>query len=107
MICDVAYFETCLAPEDFERAQGLTESHLGFFMHREAMASQPPERFPSAYHDLAQAHHEAAEELAHVMPSKDFKQILPKLDGVLKACVACHAEYKVSDRSPLRGRSKQ
>ena len=96
-----------LAAEDFERAQGLTETHLGFFMHRQAMASQSPDQFPPEYHDLAMAHHEAAEELARAMPSKDFKQILPKLDGVLKACVACHTEYKVADPSPVRGRSKQ
>ena len=96
-----------LASEDFDRAQGLTENHLGFFMHRQAMASQLPQRFPPAYHDLATAHHEAAEELARAMPTKDFKQILPKLDNVLKACIACHAEYKVASRSPLRGRSKQ
>jgi hypothetical protein len=94
-----------LAAEDFERAQALTETHLGFFMHRQAMASQEPERFPPAYHDLAMAHHEAAEELARVMPSKDFKQILPKFDGLLRACVACHAEFKVEDRPELRERS--
>jgi hypothetical protein len=85
-----------LVEEDFERAQGLTEAHLGFFMHRQAMARQQPERFPPAYHDLAMAHHEAAEELGRVMPTHDLKQILPKLDGVLKACVACHLEYRVS-----------
>jgi len=95
-----------MAAEDFERAQGLTEAHLGFFMHRQAMASQLPQRFPPEYHDLAAAHHEAAEELARTMPSKDLKQILPKLDGVLKACVACHTEYKVADRSPWRARHK-
>lgn len=85
-----------LVDEDFERAQGLTEAHLGFFMHRQAMAQQQPEHFPPAYHDLAMAHHEAAEELGRVIPTHDLKQILPKLDGVLKACVACHLEYRVS-----------
>ena len=85
-----------LVEEDFERAQGLTEAHLGFFMHRQAMAQQQPEQFPPAYHDLAMAHHEAAEELGGVMPTHDLKQILPKLDGVLKACVACHLEYRAS-----------
>jgi hypothetical protein len=85
-----------LVDEDFERAQGLTEAHLGFFMHRQAMAQQQPEQFPPAYHDLAMAHHEAAEELGRVMPTHDLKQILPKLNGVLKACVACHLEYRVS-----------
>jgi hypothetical protein len=82
-----------LAEEDFRLAQGLTESHLGFFMHRHAMARQKPENFPAAYHDLAMAHHEAAERLADSMPSRDLKQILPQLNNVLKACVACHLEY--------------
>jgi DNA-binding GntR family transcriptional regulator len=50
-----------LVEEDFERAQGLTEAHLGFFKHRQVMAEQQPERFPPAYHDFAMAHHEAAE----------------------------------------------
>ena len=85
-----------LVDEDFERAQGLTEAHLGFFMHRQSMAQQQPEHFPPAYHDLAMAHHEAAEALGRVMPTHDLKQILPKLEGVLRACVACHLEYRVS-----------
>jgi hypothetical protein len=84
-----------LAREDFGSAQRLTEAHLGFFMHRQAMLHQKPEDFPPAYHDLAMAHHEAAEALARVMPTKDLKQILPKLDGVLRACVACHLVYKL------------
>ena len=84
-----------LAREDFGSAQRLTESHLGFFMHRQAMLQQKPEDFPPAYHDLAMAHHEAAEALARVMPTKDLKQILPKLDGVLRACVACHLAYRL------------
>ena len=88
-----------LVEEDYELAKGLTESHLGFFMHRQAMAQQQPENFPPAYHDLAIAHHEAAEELARVIPTKDLKQILPPFNNVLKACVACHLEYKVRDAS--------
>lgn len=85
-----------LADEDYELAKGLTEMHLGFFMHRQAMARQKAEDFPPAYHDLAMAHHEAAEELAKVMPTRDLKQILPRFNGMLKACVACHLEYKVA-----------
>lgn len=84
-----------LVEEDYELAKGLTETHLGFFMHRQAMASQQPESFPPAYHDLAMAHHAAAEELARIIPSKDLKQILPQYNNVLKACVACHLEFKV------------
>lgn len=84
-----------LVEEDYESARGLTESHLGFFMHRQAMAKQEPENFPPAYHDLAMAHHEAAEELARMISTKDLKQILPPFNHVLKACVACHLEYKL------------
>ncbi len=85
-----------LAEENYELAKGLTETHLGFFMHRQAMARQSPENFPPGYHDLAMAHHRAAEELAEVMPTRDLKRILPKFNGLLKACVACHLEYKVA-----------
>jgi len=88
-----------LVEEDYELAKGLTESHLGFFMHRQAMASQQPENFPPAYHDLAMAHHAAAEELARIIPTKDLKQILPRFNNVLKACVACHLEFKVGEHS--------
>ncbi|TKS61220.1 MAG: hypothetical protein EWM72_00707 [Nitrospira sp.] len=88
-----------LVEEDYESAKGLTEAHLGFFMHRQAMARQQPENFPPAYHDLAMAHHEAAEELARIIPTKDLKQILPQFNNLLKACVACHLEYKVRDAS--------
>ena len=84
-----------LADEDYRLAQGLTESHLGFFMHRYSMARQAPADFPPAYHDLAMAHHAAAEKLADVMPTKDLKQILPEFNNVLKACVACHLEYRL------------
>jgi len=85
--------------EDYELARGLTESHLGFFMHRQAMVQQHPEQFPPVYHDLAMGHHEAAEELVRIIPSKDMKQILPRFTNVLKACVACHLEFKVRDHS--------
>jgi len=84
-----------LAEEDYRLAQGLTESHLGFFMHRHAMARQDPANFPPAYHDLAMAHHAAAEKLADVIPTQDVKQILPQFNNVLKACVACHLEYRL------------
>ena len=88
-----------LVEEDYELAKGLTELHLGFFMHRQAMAQQQPDNFPPAYHDLAMAHHAAAEELARIIPTKDLKQILPQFNNVLKACVACHLEFKVKSGS--------
>ena len=101
-----------LAEEDFDRAKGLTEAHMGFFMHRHPIspaqpqarqdapfpgATRQPEHFPPAYHDLALAHHEAADDLAKVMLARDLKLILPKLNNVMKACVACHLEYKVKE----------
>lgn len=88
-----------LVEEDYELAKGLTESHLGFFLHRQMMAQQQPERFPPAYHDLALAHHAAVEAFARIIPTKDVKQILPQLNNVLKACVACHLEFKVKGGS--------
>jgi hypothetical protein len=88
-----------LVEEDYELAKGLTESHLGFFLHRQMMAQQQPERFPPAYHDLAMAHHAAVEEFARIIPTKDVKQILPQFNNVLKACVACHLEFKVKGGS--------
>jgi hypothetical protein len=89
-----------LAAEDFQSAQKLTEAHLGFAVHRQAMADRQPGDFPPAYHDLAMAHHEAAEALARIMPSKDFRQIVPKLNDVLKACVACHQDFRVPQTTP-------
>ena len=88
-----------LVEEDYELARGLTELHLGFFMHRLAKASEPSENFPPAYHDLAMAHNAAAEELARIIPTRDMKQILPQFNNVLKACVACHLEVKIREQS--------
>ena len=82
-----------LAEEDFEKAKDVTETRLGFAIHRAAMRQQKPENFPPAYHDLAIAHHEAAENLAMVIPSKDLKQILPHLERTLNACVQCHEKF--------------
>jgi len=68
-------------------------------MHQQAMAQQQPGNFPPDYHDLAMAHHAAAEELARIIPTKDLEQILPQFNNVLKARVACHLEYKVEEQS--------
>jgi hypothetical protein len=88
-----------LVVEDYELAQGLAESHLGYFTHRQAKALQELGKFLPAYHDLTMAHHEAAGELARSISTRDLKQILPPFNNVVKTCVACHLEYKVSDRS--------
>lgn len=83
-----------LAEGQFELAQNLTETRLGFSKHREAMRKQKPEIFPPAYHDFAMAHHQAAEDLAKVISSKNLNRILPHLERTLKACVQCHENFK-------------
>lgn len=88
-----------LVEEDYELARGLTELHLGFFMHRQEITSQKAENFPHGYYELAQLHREAAEDLARIIPTKDLKQILPKFNSMLKACVACHLEFKITEPS--------
>lgn len=82
-----------LAKKNFQEAQVIAEGRLGFAKHREAMQRQRPETFPPAYHDLARAHHEAAESLAAAMPSKDLDRILPHLERTLRTCVTCHQRY--------------
>jgi len=85
---------SALAQSNFSKAEDITRNQLGFAKHREAMRRQQPENFPLAYHDLAMAHHEAAEELAQAMPSHDLKEILPHLERTLRACVVCHRTYQ-------------
>jgi cytochrome c556 len=102
-----------LVEEDFELARGLTELHLGVFVHRHLISPAPPQarqdaalpeasqhskNFPPVYDDLAMAHNAAAEELAKIIPTKDLKQILPQFNSVLKACVACHLEFTVREQ---------
>lgn len=83
-----------LAHEEFDKAQEITETQLGFAKHREAMQRQKAENFPPEYHDLAMAHHRAAEDLAHAIPSHQLKLILTHLEQTVHACVACHRVYK-------------
>jgi hypothetical protein len=90
---------SALVDEDYELARGLTELHLGFFMHRQEITSQKAENFPHGYQELAAAHNAAAEELARIIPTRDMKQILPKFNSMLKACVACHLEFKITEPS--------
>lgn len=86
-----------LADEDFKLAQGVMEAHVGFFARRNAVARQKMESIPPSYQALALAHVDAAKGLAAIIPSKDMKQILPRLNGLLKTCMACHLEYKVGE----------
>ncbi|MBI5776872.1 MAG: hypothetical protein HY444_05725 [Nitrospirae bacterium] len=86
-----------LAEEDFELARGVTEAHLGFFSRRHVVTREKMEKIPHAYRDLAMAHYRAGQELVKVIPSKDMKQILPRVNGLLKTCMACHLEYRVGE----------
>lgn len=83
-----------LGKEDFLLAQELTENELGMAKHRVAMRRQMPRNFPPQYHDLAMAHHHAAEDLSKEIPSKELPRILPALARTLQACVDCHRVYK-------------
>lgn len=86
-----------LADEDFKLAKGVMEAHVGFFARRNAIAREKMEAIPPAYQTLALAHVDAAKGLAAIMPTRDMKQILPRVNGLLKTCMACHLEYKVGE----------
>jgi len=61
-------------------------------MQREEAAT-----FPPAYHDLAMAHHQAAEELHAVIPIKNFTPILSHPEQTINACVDCHRMFRLQD----------
>ncbi len=84
-----------LGRQEFEQAAKLAHNELGFPKHHEAMTREAGATFPSKYHELAMAHHQAAEDLAKVIPLKDFKTILPQLERTIEACVACYQVYKL------------
>jgi hypothetical protein len=84
-----------LGRQDFERAAKVAHEGLGFPKHHQAMQREGGATFPSEYHELAMAHHQEAEDLAKVTPSKDFKTILPQLERTIGACVSCHQAYKL------------
>lgn len=86
-----------LGREDFARAATLTNEELGFPKHHVAMQREQGVTFPSAYHELAMAHHQAAEALGAVIPTNDFKQILPHLERTIHACVKCHQVFRLKD----------
>jgi hypothetical protein len=83
-----------LSRKDYEKAAGIAHERLGFPKHHQVMEQERGEKFPARYQKLAMAHHEAAEELAKVVPSKEMKLILTQLDRTINACVACHQAYK-------------
>ena len=86
-----------LAREDFAKAATLANEELGFPKHHVAMQREPGAKFPRAYHDLAMAHHQAAEALGAAIPTKDLKQILPHLEQTIHACVKCHQAFRLPD----------
>jgi hypothetical protein len=86
-----------LVREDFAKAAILANEELGFPKHHMAMQREEGATFPSAYHELAMAHHKAAEDLGAVIPTKDLKQILPHLEQTLHACVKCHQVFRLKE----------
>ena len=88
-----------LAEEDFERAKGLTEVHQSFFGLRQSWPVPQRESPRPSYPDLAKAHYDSAESLIQSIPSRDYRRILPRFNGLLQTCVACHLEYKVTGGS--------
>jgi hypothetical protein len=85
---------SALGREDFEAAAKVAHEELGFPKHHQALQREQGAAFPSKYQELAMAHHQAAEDLAKVIATKDLKRILPQLEGTIRACVMCHQEYK-------------
>jgi hypothetical protein len=84
-----------LAREDYEKAAAVAHEDLGFPKHHQAMQREQGAPFPPKYQELAMAHHQVAEDLASIIPSRDMKKILPHLERTMKACVACHQAYRL------------
>lgn len=84
-----------LAAGNFSLAQMHANAHAAFFARRMLMVKQPLESYPPNFQELAVAHQSATETLAASLPSKDYARILSALDGVLKACTACHRAFTV------------
>jgi hypothetical protein len=84
-----------VAREDFAEAATVANEELGFPKHHVAMQREQGAHFPSSYHELAMAHHQAAEDLGAAMPSHDLKIILPKLAQTIHACVTCHQTFRL------------
>jgi hypothetical protein len=84
-----------LARQDYQKAAAAAHSELGFPKHHEAMQREQGASLPKKYQELAMEHHQAAEDLAEAISTKEMKLILEKLDQTMKACVACHQAYKL------------
>jgi hypothetical protein len=84
-----------LGRQEFEQAAQTAHQELGFPKHHQAMEREAGATFPPKYHQLAMAHHQAAEDLATVIPSQDIKRILPQLERTMTACVVCHQAFRL------------
>ncbi len=89
-----------LAEGNYPLAQMQAQAHGAFFARRMQMIKQRFQEFPPNFRELAMAHQSATEALAESVSTKDVAKILPKLDGVLKACTACHRAFKVQTEKP-------
>lgn len=84
-----------LAHEDYKVAGAVAHRDLGFPKHHQAMRREQGAVFPKKYHELAMAHHQAAEGLADTISTKNMNLILEKLDRVMEVCVECHRAYRL------------
>ena len=84
-----------LAQENYDKASAIAHEELGFPKHHQVMQRERGTPFPKKYQELAIAHHQAAEDLAKVIPTREMKPILQQMDQTMKACVACHQAYKL------------
>ncbi|GKS60118.1 hypothetical protein YTPLAS18_36450 [Nitrospira sp.] len=84
-----------LAKGNFVLAEMQANAHASFFERRMLTVKQRFEDYPPNFQQLALNHQTATDSLAASIPSKDFGKIIPALDGVLKACTACHRAFVV------------
>ena len=86
-----------LSREDFASAAILTNEELGFPKHHVAMQREQGATFPPEYHELAMAHHQAAEAMGEMIPTKDLKQILLLPQQTIHAYVKCHQVFRLQN----------
>ena len=84
-----------LGRQEFEQMAKVAHEELGFPKHHQAMQREAWPTFPPRYHELVMAHYQAAEDLAAVIPSQDFKQILPQLERTMKVYTVCHQAFRL------------
>jgi hypothetical protein len=83
-----------LAQQNYEKASAVAHEELGFPKHHQIMQQERGMAFPKKYQELAIAHHQAAEDLAEAIQTKEMTRILQKLDETIGACLECHRAYK-------------